>query len=126
MDSKKCNHTSTFEVSVQAYTGSVARSAEWENRAAHGAICVTIECAHCGMQRKENRNVGVEVGPWRLNPKQEQEKKNIDRQNACEALEALQKEEEEAKIKGGMVYQEFFNRHPQLWLEIQKLEELCR
>lgn len=57
-----CPHLATRDVRTRCYTGSVARE---ENRAAHGNICVTVECIGCGAARLELRNGRhEELGPW--------------------------------------------------------------
>ena len=59
----RCEHAHTVDVSERCYTGSVAGGDE--NRAAHGGICVEVECSRCGARRSENRNGGhIECGPW--------------------------------------------------------------
>lgn len=57
-----CTHTETKDVATRAFRGSVSRD---ENPAAHGGVCVDVECTGCGAHRSENRNAGhIEVSPW--------------------------------------------------------------
>jgi len=57
-----CSHKHTFEARTRGFTGPVSDS---ENKAAHGCVCITVECRDCGARREENRNwLHVERGPW--------------------------------------------------------------
>lgn len=63
--SVSCPHASVRTVATRGYGGSVASSADEENRAAHGNICDEQECRSCGARRKVNINGRhVEHGPW--------------------------------------------------------------
>ncbi len=70
-----CEHARTTDISEHCYTGSVAGIYGDENRAAHGGVCVTVECRSCGARRGENRNGRhVEVGAWGLTREQREAK----------------------------------------------------
>lgn len=57
-----CRHEAARELALRCYSGPVART---ENRAAHGNVCITEECAVCGARRDVNVNgMHVESGPW--------------------------------------------------------------
>lgn len=65
--STKCSHTHTHQIGDNwGFTGSVAVYPYTdEDRRAHGAITIMVECDSCGARRKENHNQGfVEVGTW--------------------------------------------------------------
>lgn len=65
--STKCQHSRNHQIGDDwGYTGSVAVYPYTdENRAAHGAITIMVECDLCGARRKENHNQGyVEMSPW--------------------------------------------------------------
>lgn len=60
-----CSHRRTRDLATHAYTGPVAGPRGEVNRAAHGCVCVTVECVSCGARRDENRNQWhLELGPW--------------------------------------------------------------
>jgi len=60
-----CTHTSTTDIATRCFTSSVAWPHSDEDPAAHGGVCVEVECDACGARRRENRNGRhVELGPW--------------------------------------------------------------
>ena len=54
-----CTHpTSRRTEQVYPFMGSVVAIGQPQNPAAHGNVCVLIECGVCGAVRRENRNHG--------------------------------------------------------------------
>lgn len=57
-----CAHDETKEIQTRGFQAPLGPN---ENPAAHGGVCVTVECVACGMRRAENHNAGqLEAGPW--------------------------------------------------------------
>jgi hypothetical protein len=58
-----CQHGATRDLSEGPFLAPVSRRDE--TPAAHGCICVIVECVACGARRSENRNgLHKETGPW--------------------------------------------------------------
>jgi hypothetical protein len=95
--STNCQHTKTREVpgSERCYSGSVAAEPyTHENRAAHGGISYTQECATCGARRAVNVNGShCEVSPWQSKAARLAQEAEDDRRAAAAA--AAREEEDE-------------------------------
>jgi len=71
----ECSHEHTFEASTRCFSGPVSSD---ENKAAHGCVCITVECRDCGTRREENRNwLHVERGPW--GPSRDERRDEVER-----------------------------------------------
>ena len=74
-----CSHNQITQITRDyGFCGSVAASADFENRAAHGGITYTVECDRCGARQSRNQNQNhIERGPW--SETREQRRKAADR-----------------------------------------------
>jgi hypothetical protein len=60
---KDCAHLHSRTIREGGFVGPIYGADE--NPAAHGGVCVDVECTRCGARRSENRNQGhSEAGPW--------------------------------------------------------------
>lgn len=76
-----CQHTRTESGRDYGFRGAIPDAEE--NPAAHGCITYTETCLSCGARRGINQNqCHVEIGPWHLPGKQDQDFRRFDLQCA--------------------------------------------